>query len=69
MILCFIIVSGMDTHTHVVCDGKGVFEILRMHRMVQQQLMTTLADEHYGHSHLHILYNIYKCLSEYKCNG
>ena len=31
--------------------------------------MTTLADENYGHSHLHILYNIYKCLSEYKCNG
>ena len=31
--------------------------------------MTTLAYEHYGHSHLHILYNIYKCLSEYKCNG
>ena len=37
-ILCvipyFIIVSGMDTHTYVVCDGKGVFKILSMHRMI-----------------------------------
>ena len=29
----------------------------------------TLGDENYGHSHLHTLYNIYNCLSEYKCNG
>ena len=61
VILYFIIVSGMDTYTYVVCDGIVVFEILSIYGMIEQQLMATLADEKYGYPHLHISYNIHKC--------
>ena len=48
--------------------SSGHQEPRKAERMTSSS-MVTLADEKYGYPHLHILYNMYKCLSENKCNG